>query len=188
MNYLNSLTLTWQQVETSKEAGDNSMSVKPWCGKPDISKSLRQEEKHMTKAILPESQTDTGGSHPLFIPEMGQLPYGTRSLGCASVNRHRDGASNMLDNGRTGRLSAHYTLAIAYYGIAYPGRYLPARRRSLHITQGVRLTPEAASKEAGRGRGITRSNPVGKPLTHGGRETVKTLRRTFQRRTANADR
>ena len=155
MNYLNSLTLAWQQAETSKEAGDNSMAVKPWCGKPDIPKSLRQEEEHRTKARLPESQTDTGGSHPLFIPEMGQLPYGTCSPFCASVNRHRDGASNMLDNGRTGRLSAHYTLVIAYYGIAYPGRYLPARRQSLHITQGVKLTPGAASNKARRGRGIT---------------------------------
>lgn len=57
MNYLNNLTSAWQQDETSKEAGDNSMVVKLWCGDPEISKSPWQEEEPMMKAKLPESQT-----------------------------------------------------------------------------------------------------------------------------------
>ena len=146
MDYPNSLTSAWQQDETSKEAGDNSMAVKPTCGDPDISESRRQGEEHTTKARLPEPQTDTGGSHPLPTPDKGQHSHGARSLCCACANSHGNGADSMSDNGRTGRLRARDHDYLHTTGSPKQGA-TPAWRRSLHSTQGAGPTPGAASPE-----------------------------------------
>jgi hypothetical protein len=189
MNYLNSLTLAWQQDETSKEAGDNSMAVKPLCGDPVISKSQRQEEEHMAKAKLPEAQTDTGGSHPLFTPDKGQHSYGARSLCCASVSSHRSGADNMSDNGRTGRLSAYNHFYLCTTGspnqevdscMATESPYYPMCRINVRGTQPERML--------GAKRGITAEQSEGKPLTLRGKGDSQSLRRTLERRTTNVDR
>ena len=57
MNDSNRLTSARQRDETSKEAEESSMSVKPPCGDLEIPKSRRQGEEHMAKAKLPEPQS-----------------------------------------------------------------------------------------------------------------------------------
>lgn len=187
MNDPNSLTSAWQQDETSKEAGDNSMAVKPWCGDPDISKSPWRREEPMMKARLPEFQTDTGGSHPLLTPDKEQHPYGVRSIGCAGVNNHRDGAGHTPDNGRTGHLRAHDHKDTRTTG-SPKQESMPVWRRSLHITQGTGLTPGASGVTSGRVNGITIEQSKGNPRSHGGRETVRIPRSNLKRRTTNVDR
>lgn len=188
MNYPDSLTSAWQQDETSKEAGNNSMAVKPLCGDPDISKSQRQREEHTTKAILPESQTNTGGSHSLPTPDMGQLPCDTRSLGCASGNSHRGGADSMSDNGRTGRLRAHRHFYLCTTGsptqedsscMATESPYYSMCRVNARGSQRVSWTRTRYNRRAIEGKSV---------CIHGGRETVKIPRRKFKRRTTNVDR
>ena len=167
MNYLNSLTSAWQQDETSKEAGDNSMAVKPLCGDPDISKSQRQEDEHMAKAILPEPQTHIGGSHSLLTPDMEQHPYGIHSLGCVNANNHRDDASSMLDNGRTGRLSAHYH-DYYLYTTGSPKQEpdsCMATESPYYSMCRVNARGSRPPRSAGRGSGITNEQSKGKPST-----------------------
>jgi hypothetical protein len=108
MNYLSSLTSARQRDVTSKEAGDNSMTEKPPCGNPEIPKSRRQEEEHRAKAILPESQIDTGGSHSPLTPDMGRVPDAVRSVRLCELKQSRDGGGNKPYNDRTGRLRARF--------------------------------------------------------------------------------
>jgi hypothetical protein len=106
MNNSNSLTSARQRDVTSKEAGDNSMAIKPSCGGPETPKSRRQGEAHKVKAKLPESQTHTGGSHSLPTPDNEQIPRETRSYRLNEPRQSGDGAGNKPDNGRTGHLTA----------------------------------------------------------------------------------
>lgn len=161
MNDSNNLTLARKRDETSKEAGDNSMVVKPFCGDLDIPKSKRQGEEQMAKAKLPEPQTHTGGSHSLPTPDKEQHPQDTRSYRLNEANQPGDGAGNMPDNGRTGRLPVHDHHDSCTTGSPTQDS-TPARRRSLHSTQRIWSTPGAASN-AGRSDGITDEQSKGKP-------------------------
>ena len=101
------------------------MSVKPPCGDLEIPKSRRQGEEHKAKAILPEPQTHTGGSHSLPTPDKEQAPHDTRSVRLNERPQPGDGASNKLDNGRTGA----YVLTII---TTYIPRDRLNRRQLLH--------------------------------------------------------
>jgi len=149
MNYLNNLTSARQRDETSKEAGDNSMVVKPSCGNPEIPKSRRQEEEHRVKAKLPEPQTDTRGSHSLSTPDKGQSPRETHTVRLCERKQSGDGAGNKPDNGRTGHLHAHNHHYIRTTGSSKQ-EFAPAWRRSLHNTQRAGVTPGAAGLRIGR--------------------------------------
>lgn len=168
MNDSNNLTLARQRDETSKEAGDNSMVVKPLCGNLDIPKSQRQGEEHMAKAKVPEPQTHTGGSHSLPTPDKEQHPHDTRSYRLNEPHQPGDGAGNKPDNGRTGRLHVHDHHDSCTTG-SPTQEATPARRRSLHSTQRARLTPGAASNNAGRSKGITDEQSEGKARAHRGK-------------------
>ena len=186
MNYPSSLTSTRQRDETSKEAGDNSMIATPPCGEPEIPKSRRQGEEHRAKAILPESQIETGGSHSPLTPDMGRVPEAVRSVRLCELKQSRDGAGNKPVNDRTGRLRArdHHYLCTT----GSPKQELsPGRRRSPHNTQRIGSIPGAAGLRAGRKRGITSEQSPGHlPLVgEGGQSEVP--RRTLERRTTNVD-
>lgn len=175
MNYSNSLISTRRRDETSKEAGDHSMTVKPLCGDPEISQSQRQGEEHMAKAKLPEPQTQTRGSHSLPTPDKEQSPHETRPVRLSGTSQPGDGAGHTPDNGRTGRLRAQYHHYLHTTGS--PTQELaPAWRRSLHTTQRAGSTPGAASPRAGRGRRTTAGQPAGKlrqPWGKGGSQKPK---------------
>lgn len=176
MNDSNNLTLARQRDETSKEAGDNSMVVKPLCGNLDIPKSRRQGEEPMAKAKLPEPQTHTGGSHSLPTPDKEQFPHDTRSYRLNEPHQPGDGAGNKPDNGRTGRLQVHHHHDSCTTGSPTQDSR-PAWRRSFHSTQRAWSTPGAASREAGRSKGITDEQSEGKPEPIGGREAVRTTKK-----------
>jgi hypothetical protein len=176
MNYPSSLTSTRQRAETSKEAGDNSMIATPPCGEPDIPKSRRQGEEHRAKAILPEPQIDTGGSHSPLIPDKGRLPDAVRSVRLCELKQSRDGAGNKPDNDRTGRLRAHGHHFLCTTGSPNQDS-APARRRSPHTTRRVGITPGAAGLKAGRKRGITGEQSLGKSSACGGRRTVRSSKK-----------
>lgn len=187
MNYPSSLTSAQQWDETSKEAGDNSMTAKPMCGDPDISKSHRRGEEHMAKATLPESQIETGGSHSPLTPDTGRLPDAACSARLCMSKQSRDGAGSKPDNGRTGRLRArdHHFLCTT----GSPNRELaPAWRRSLRSTQGAGSTPGAVGPRAGRARVLTVDASAERSSRRGGREAVGNPRRTLERRPTNVDR
>ena len=176
MNYLSSLTSARQRDETSKEAGDNSMTEKPLCGDPGIPKSQRRGEEHRAKAILPEPQIETGGSHSLLIPDKGQIPNAVRSVRLCELKQSRDGAGNKPDNDRTGRLRAHDHYYLCTTGS--PNQELaPAWRRSPHSTQRAERTLGAAGLWARRERGITSEQSPGTPLTCGGRGIVRSSKK-----------
>jgi hypothetical protein len=188
MNHPNSLTSAWQQDETSKEAGNNSMAVKPLCGDPEISKSQRQGEEHMTKAKLPESQTETGGSHSLPTPDKGQHPYDARSSCCASGNSHRGGADSKSDNGRTGRLSAHRHFYLCTTGSPTQEDFSCMATESPYYSM-CRVNARGSQRFCWTWTRYNHRAIGGKTVCiHGGRETVEIPRRTFKRRTTNVDR
>jgi hypothetical protein len=183
MNYLISLTSTRQRDETSKEAGDNSMTEKPACRDPDIPKSHRQEEEHKAKAKLPEPQIETGGSHSPPTPDTGRIPNAVRSVRLCEQGR----AGNKPDNDRTGRLRAHdhhYLCTTGSPNQAVP----PAWRRSPHSTRRAEIAPGAADVHVGHNRDITSEQSLGRSLIveEGGQSEVP--RRTLKRRTTNVDR
>lgn len=172
MDYPNSLTSARQRDETSKEAGNNSMTVKPPCGNPDIPKSRRRGEEHMVKATLPEPQTETGGSHSPPTPDTERSPDAVRSVRLCELKQPRDGAGNKPENGRTGHLRAH-----DYHSLCTTGspkqEDAPAWRRSPHSTRCAGTTPGAASQGTGRERRITAEQSAGNLAVRGGRGTVR---------------
>jgi len=178
MNNPNSLTSARQRVETSKEAGDSSMAIKPSCGSPGTLKSRRQGEEHKVKAKLPESQTHTGGLHSLPIPDKEQIPRDTRSEKLNEPQQPGDGAGNKPDNGRTGHLRVQYHHYTCTTG-SPKQESAPARRRSLHNTQRAEVTLGTAGQVTGREVGITKEQSMGKPAPHGEREAVRTPRRSL---------
>ena len=174
----NSLTSARQRDETSKEAGDNSMAVKPPCGGPDTSNSRRQGKEHRMKAKLPEPQTETGVIDSLPTPDKEQAPHDTRNYNECEMRQPGDGAGNKPDNGRTRhlRVQGHHHTRITG---SPKQEATPARRQSLNSTQRVGVTPGAAGHVTGRGAGITDEQSEGKPDLHGGSEAVKTPRRSL---------
>ena len=176
MNYPSSLTSTRQRDETSKEAGDNSMTEKPLCGDPGIPKSQRQGEEHRAKAILPESQIDTGGSHSPLIPDKGRVPDAVRSVRLCELKQSRDGGGNKPHNDRTGRLRAHDHHYLRTTGS--PNQELsPARRRNPHSTRRAGITSGAADVRVGHKRGITGEQSLGKSSVCGGRGIVRSSKK-----------
>jgi hypothetical protein len=176
MNYLSSLTSARQRDETSKEAGDNSMTEKPSCGEPEIPKSRRQGEEHRAKAILPEPQVETGGSHSPLTPDMGRIPDAVRSVRLCELKQSRDGGGNKPRNDRTRRLSAHDHHYLCTTGS--PKQELtPAWRRSPHSTRRAGITPGAADIRVGHKRGITGEQSSGNPPTCGGRGIVRSSKK-----------
>jgi hypothetical protein len=176
MSDSNSLTLAWQQDETSKEAGDNSMTVKPLCGDLEIPKSQRQGEEPKAKAKLPEPQTHTGGSHSLPIPDKEQSPHDTRSLRLNERTQPGDGAGNKPDNGRTGRLQVHH-----HHDSRTTGS--PAQEPTSCMATEPPYYPTCpvnagcSQPRTGRGLGITNEQSEGKPKHHGEREAVRTTKK-----------
>ena len=148
------------------------MSVKPSCGDREIPKSRRQGEEHKAKAILPEPQTETGGSHSLPTPDEGQAPHDPRSVRLNEKPQPGGGAGNKPDNGRTGRLRAQNHHYLRTTGSPKQEK-APARRRSLDITQRAGITPGAADLWAGHDDGITTEQSEGKPQRRGGSEAVR---------------
>ena len=176
MNYPSSLTSARQRDETSKEAGDNSMTEKPSCGNPEIPKSQRRGEEHRAKAKLPESQIETGGSHSPPIPETGRIPNAVRSDRLCELKQSRDGGGNQPHNDRTGRLRAHDHHYLCTMGS--PNQEVtPAWRRSPHSTRRAGITLGAAGLGAGRKCGITGEQSPGNSLTCGGRGTVRSSKK-----------
>jgi len=172
MNDSNRPTSARQRDETSKEAEENSMSVKPPCGDLEIPKSRRQGEEHKAKAKLPEPQTETGGSHSLPTPDKEQAPLDTRSVRLCETPQPGDGAGNKPENGRTGRLRAHDHHYLHTTG-SPKQEATPARRRSLHNTQRAGSTPGAADLWAGHDDGTTAEQSVENSKRRGGREAVR---------------
>jgi hypothetical protein len=176
MNYPSSLTSARQRDETSKEAGDNSMTETPPCGEPDIPKSRRQGEEHRAKAILPEPQIETGGSHSPLIPEKGRVPNAVRSARLYELEQSRDGAGNKPDNDRTGRLRAHDHHFLCTTG-SPKQEFSPAWRRSPHSTQRAGSNSRCSRRRAGRKRGITGEQSPGNPSACGGRGIVRSSKK-----------
>lgn len=124
------------------------------------------------KATLPESQTDTGGSHSLPIPDKEQFPRETHSVKKSETRQTGDGADSKSDNGRTGHLRVQRQHYVRTTG-SPKQEATPARRRSLNITQRAGATPGAAARKGGRDAGITDGQPEGKPVSNGGSEAVR---------------
>jgi len=175
MNDSNRLTSVRQRSATSKEAEENSMSVKPSCGELEIPKSRRRGEEHRAKAILPEPQIETGGSHSLPIPDKEQVPHDTRSVRLDEPQQPGDGADSKSDNDRTGRLRVQNHHYLRTTG-SPKQESTPARRRSLHNTRRAGVTPRAAGLRVGHDHDITSEKSMGNSQGRGGREAVRKLR------------
>lgn len=173
MNNPNRPTSARQRDETSKEAGESSMSVEPSCGGPETSKNRWRGKEHKMKAKLPEPQTETGERRPLLTPDKEQSPLISRIRLTCETRQSGSGAGDTPDNGRTGHLRVrehHHTRTTG----SPKQESAPAWRQSLNITQRVRATPDAAGRKAERENGITDEQSKGKPSNPGGSEAVKT--------------